>query len=63
MCNHWHNVAVISIDHFTCPCHLQGQCGKNICLNWSSDNVLEMASAFYVNSYIDLDTFIALCGE
>ena len=61
--NHRRNVAVISVDRFMHPCHLQGQCGKNVCLDWSLDNVLEMASAFYVNSYIDLDTFIALCGE
>ncbi|KIM61734.1 hypothetical protein SCLCIDRAFT_46113, partial [Scleroderma citrinum Foug A] len=59
--NHRPNVSVISIDRFICPCHLQAQCGKHISTDWSSDNVLERASAFHVNSYIDLDTFVALC--
>ena len=60
MHNHQQNVLVISIDHFACPCHLQGQCSKHISSDWSSDNVLETASAFHINSYIDLDTFVAL---
>ena len=58
--NHRCNVSVISVDRFMCACHLQAQCGRNISLDWSSGNVLEMASAFHVNSYIDLDTFVAL---
>ena len=60
-CSHRPNVSVISVDRFVCPCHLQGQCGKQISSDWSSDNVLEMASTFLVNSYINLDTFVALC--
>ena len=59
--NHWHNVSVISIDRFAHPCHLQAQCGKHISLDWSLNNILETASAFHVNSYINLDTFVALC--
>ena len=58
--NHWCNVLVISVDRFMCACHLQAQCGRNISLDWSSDNVLEMVGAFHVNSYINLDTFVAL---
>ena len=58
--NHQPNVSVISIDHFVRPCHLQGQCGKHISSDWLLDNVLELASTFYVNLYIDLDTFVAL---
>ena len=60
MCNHRRNVSVISADRFALPCHLQTQCGRKISSDWMSDNVLEMASAFHVNSYIDLDTFVAL---
>ena len=59
--NHQCNVSVISINCFARPCHLQAQCGKHISLDWSSNNILETASAFHVNSYIDLDTFVALC--
>ena len=55
------NVSVISVDRFVRPCHLQGQCGKQISSDWSSDNVLETASTFLINSYINLDTFVALC--
>jgi len=58
--NHQRNVLVISADRFAHPCHLQAQCGRNNSLDWTSDNVLEIASAFHVNSYIDLDTFVAL---
>ena len=59
--NHQCNVSVISINRFARPCHLQAQCGKHISSDWSSNNILETASAFHVNSYIDLDTFVALC--
>jgi len=58
--NHWRNVSVISADRFAHPCHLQAQCRRNISLDWTSGNVLEMATMFHVNSYIDLDTFVAL---
>ena len=60
MWNHQRNVLVISADRFTCPCHLQAQCGRNISSDWTANNMLETASAFHVNSYIDLDTFVAL---
>ncbi|KIM63193.1 hypothetical protein SCLCIDRAFT_63513, partial [Scleroderma citrinum Foug A] len=39
--NHQHNVSVISAHRFTHPCHLQAQCGRNISVDWTSDNVLE----------------------
>ena len=60
MHNHRCNVSVISVDHITRPCHLQAQCGRKINSDWSSHNILEMARAFHINSYIDLDTFVAL---
>ncbi|KAI5987191.1 hypothetical protein EDD15DRAFT_2174021 [Pisolithus albus] len=58
--NRRRNVSIISIDRIIRPCHLQPRCGKEISNEWSSDNVLEKATSFYVNSYIDLDTFLAL---
>lgn len=48
------------IDRIVRPCHLQARCGKEISKDWASANVLEKATSFYVNSYIDLDTFLAL---
>ena len=59
--NHRRNASVISIDQIARPCHLQAQCGRKISSDWLANNVLEMASAFLINSYIDLDTFVALC--
>ncbi|KAI6038236.1 hypothetical protein EDC04DRAFT_2868480 [Pisolithus marmoratus] len=35
-------------------------CGKEISRDWTLANVLEKATSFYVNSYIDLDMFLAL---
>jgi len=58
--NHRRNVSVISADRFARACHLQAQCGRYISSDWSSGNVLDMANTFHVNSYIDLDTFVAL---
>ncbi|KAI6010391.1 hypothetical protein BKA83DRAFT_4068620 [Pisolithus microcarpus] len=52
------NVSVVSIDRFVRACHLQASGGSS--MDWTSDNVLEKASSFQVNSYIDLDTFFAL---
>ena len=61
MHNHWRNALVISVDQIACPYHLQAQCGRKISSDWSANNVLEMASTFLINSYIDLDMFVALC--
>ncbi|KIM65438.1 hypothetical protein SCLCIDRAFT_22635 [Scleroderma citrinum Foug A] len=58
--NHRRNASVISVDQIACPCHLQAQCGRKISSDWLANNVLEMASTFLINSYIDLDTFVAL---
>ncbi|KIM66100.1 hypothetical protein SCLCIDRAFT_111638, partial [Scleroderma citrinum Foug A] len=58
--NHRRNASVISVDQIARPCHLQAQCGRKISSDWSANNVLEMASTFLINSYIDLDTFVAL---
>ncbi|KIN92669.1 hypothetical protein M404DRAFT_172852, partial [Pisolithus tinctorius Marx 270] len=58
--HHRPNVVIISADCIVRACHLQAQCGKEINADWSADNVLDRAAAFYVNSYIDLDMFITL---
>ncbi|KIN96960.1 hypothetical protein M404DRAFT_161760, partial [Pisolithus tinctorius Marx 270] len=58
--HHHPNVAIISADRIVHVCHLQAQCMKEINADWSVDNVLDRAATFYVNSYIDLDMFVAL---
>ncbi|KAI6020335.1 hypothetical protein BKA83DRAFT_4527015 [Pisolithus microcarpus] len=54
------NASIISIDHIDRVCHLQGRCGREISKEWSADSVLENAASFFVNSYINLDTFLSL---
>ncbi|KAJ6577620.1 hypothetical protein B0H19DRAFT_1207980 [Mycena capillaripes] len=54
---HRRNAAVISVKHIVCSCHLMGKCGTTIDQKWTSSNVLEEASMFYVNPYILVDTF------
>ncbi|KAJ7749355.1 hypothetical protein B0H14DRAFT_3096936 [Mycena olivaceomarginata] len=51
------NSAVVSIEHFVRPCHLQAKCGRRIDRRWTADNVLDKATYFYFNPYIDVDTF------
>ncbi|KAJ7666569.1 hypothetical protein DFH06DRAFT_984376 [Mycena polygramma] len=51
------NAAVISVEHIVRSCHLMGKCGATIDPKWTSSNVLEEASMFYVNPYIFVDTF------
>ncbi|KAI6011028.1 hypothetical protein BKA83DRAFT_4467357 [Pisolithus microcarpus] len=58
--NHRRNASIISIDRIDRACHLQGRCGREISKEWSADSVLENAASFFVNSYIDLDTFLSL---
>ncbi|KAI6101513.1 hypothetical protein EDD16DRAFT_1696818 [Pisolithus croceorrhizus] len=54
------NASIISIDRIDRVCHLQGRCGREISKDWSVDCILEKAASFFVNSYIDLDTFLSL---
>ncbi|KIO00550.1 hypothetical protein M404DRAFT_152471, partial [Pisolithus tinctorius Marx 270] len=59
-CHHCPNVVIISADCIVHACHLQARCRKEINADWSADNMLDRAAAFYVNSYINLDMFVAL---
>ncbi|KAJ6527697.1 hypothetical protein B0H19DRAFT_1214648 [Mycena capillaripes] len=54
---HRRNAAVISVEHIVRSCHLMGKCGTTIDRKWTSSNVLEEASMFYVNPYILVDAF------
>ncbi|KAG2119847.1 uncharacterized protein F5147DRAFT_796049 [Suillus discolor] len=51
------NAAVIHIDEIARPCHLIPRMGQAVDRGWTSANVYESASDFYLNSFIDLDTF------
>ncbi|KAG1752893.1 hypothetical protein EDB19DRAFT_1892885 [Suillus lakei] len=54
------NAAVIHVDEIACPCHLIPRMGQAVDRGWTSANVYESASDFYLNSFIDLDTFCIL---
>jgi hypothetical protein len=51
------NAAVIHVDEITRPCHLIPKMGQAVDRGWTSANVYESASDFYLNTFIDLDTF------
>lgn len=51
------NAAVVSVEQLVRGCHLMGKCGLKIDRKWTSNNVLDTASVFYVNPYIHVDTF------
>lgn len=51
------NTAVIHVNEIAHPCHLILRMGQAVDRGWTSANVYESASDFYLNSFIDLDTF------
>ncbi|KAG1801206.1 uncharacterized protein BJ212DRAFT_1450096 [Suillus subaureus] len=52
-----HSTSIIHIDEIVHPCHLIPKMGQSVDCRWTSANTYELASDFYLNSYIDLDTF------
>ncbi|KAJ6540406.1 hypothetical protein B0H19DRAFT_1313055 [Mycena capillaripes] len=54
---HRRNSAVVSVEQLVRSCHLMGKCGLKIDRTWTSNNVLDTASVFYINPYIHIDTF------
>jgi len=54
---HRRNAAVISVDRIIRGCHSMGKSGLHINHEWTMDNILDEASHFHINSYIDVDTF------
>ncbi|KAG2132881.1 uncharacterized protein EDB93DRAFT_1323046 [Suillus bovinus] len=51
------NSAVIHVDEIIRPCHLIPKMGQLVNPTWTSANVYELASEFYLNPFIDLETF------
>ncbi|KAG2118402.1 Zn-finger domain-containing protein [Suillus clintonianus] len=51
------NAAVIHVDEILRPCHLIPKMGHSVHPGWTSANVYELASDFYLNTFIDLNTF------
>ena len=55
--HHKRNSEIISINDIVCTCHLMAKCGTQVDKSFTMDDVLEKASQFYVNPYINVDTF------
>ncbi|KAG2079660.1 hypothetical protein BD769DRAFT_1561389 [Suillus cothurnatus] len=51
------NGAVVHVDEIIRPCHLIPKMGQSVNPMWTSANVYELASEFYLNTFIDLETF------
>ncbi|KDQ27337.1 hypothetical protein PLEOSDRAFT_51277 [Pleurotus ostreatus PC15] len=54
---HRRKSSVVSVEHFVRGCHLMGKCNKKIDVDWTSENVLDEAPSFYLNSHIDIGLF------
>ncbi|KAG1764087.1 hypothetical protein EV702DRAFT_1189752 [Suillus placidus] len=57
------NAAVIYIDEIVRPCHLIPKMGPSVDPGWTSANAYEMANDFYLNTFIDLETFCISAGH
>ncbi|KAI0074295.1 hypothetical protein K474DRAFT_1601721 [Panus rudis PR-1116 ss-1] len=51
------NASVVKMEDIVAPCHLIPRCNAKIDHSWSSDNILEVATHFFVNPYISIDVF------
>ncbi|KAG2053500.1 hypothetical protein BDR06DRAFT_982797 [Suillus hirtellus] len=62
-CQLQQNAAVIHLDKIVHPCHLIPKLGPSVDPGWTSVNVYEMIHDFYLNTFIDLETFcISTCS-
>ena len=52
------NTEIISVDRLVRGCHLMAKTGRVMDRSWTSDNVLQRATNFWVNSYINADMFV-----
>ncbi|KAG1762797.1 Zn-finger domain-containing protein, partial [Suillus placidus] len=62
-CQLHRNAAVIYIDEIVRPCHLIPKMGPSVDPEWTSANAYEMANDFYLNTFIDLETFCISAGR
>jgi len=51
------NAEIVSATRIVRACHLIAKCGRQINHTWTTDNILEEATTFWVNRYIHVDTF------
>jgi hypothetical protein len=58
--NNRRRAAIIGVDQIVRDAHLIGKCGAKVPVMWGTDNILDTASTFMVNRYIDITTFMLL---
>jgi hypothetical protein len=58
--NNRRRAAVIGIDQIVRDAHLIGKSGSKILPGWGPDNILDKATTFLVNRYIDVNSFMLL---
>ncbi|KAI0082439.1 hypothetical protein K474DRAFT_1585490 [Panus rudis PR-1116 ss-1] len=51
------NAMIVDIEDILGPCHLIPRCNATIDRTWSSDQILDVATHFFVNPYISVDVF------
>jgi len=55
--NHRRYAAVVSVGDIMEDCHLSVFCRGEIDRTWTTDNVLDLGTSFYVNRYIGINRF------
>jgi hypothetical protein len=52
------NTELVSVDRLVRGCHLMAKTGRTMDRSWTSDSILQKATSFWVNNYINLDMFV-----
>lgn len=52
------NTELVMVDRLVRGCHLIGKAGRVMDRTWTSENVLQKATNFWVNNYINHDMFM-----
>lgn len=59
--NRLRNAAIVSAQNIVRACHLMPKSSSRIIdSSWTTDNVLDKADVFQVNSYVHVDTFTVM---
>lgn len=52
------NAIIVGVDRIVRSAHLMGKAGREINGNWTTSNIVDEAEVFWVNPYINIDTFM-----
>jgi hypothetical protein len=54
---HRRNADIVPATRILRGCHLIGKCGRRIDGSWTTDNILDQPTSFFVNPYVHVDDF------